>query len=301
MNRSYHPPLTFSLLAFPVVLGLVLFNGLLQAQEPVDDRELREYFSEKLEEMIADKKVVNPAKLWDQIEERTNGAPVKISLPSSATTELSRAGLYKRCDDSVVLVGRFYKCGHCPKWHISIAGAAAITRNGLFVTNHHVLERDDREVGAIGIMTRDRRVFSVSEILAANIEDDLAVFRVKGARVRPLPLGANPDVGETVHAIHHPGGRLFTYTEGVVSRHFISREEEHQRAHRMAVTADYARGSSGAPILDARGNLVGLISSTNTLGYPNKNQKVKGEITQMVVKSTIPVSSLYKLLGVPVP
>lgn len=301
MNR---PPRHFPCPLF-FVIGLFFVHalgaGVLQAQEPIDDLELRTYFSDKLEQMLADKKVVDPTKLWDQIEQRTNNAPVKISLANAGTTELGRPGLYKRCDDSVVLVGKFYKCGHCPKWHISVAGAAAITRNGLFVTNQHVLDRDDREVGAIGIMTRDRRVFSISEILAANVEDDIAVFRVKGAKVRPLALGANPEVGETVHAIHHPDGRFFTYTEGVVSRHFISREEKDRGAHRMAITADYARGSSGAPILDARGNLVGLISSTNTLGFPNKNQKVKGEITQMVVKSAIPVSSLYKLLGVPVP
>jgi len=271
------------------------------AQEPIDDRKLRDYFAEKLEDLVDTKKVVKPETLWDQLEERTNNAPVKISLPNAGTTELSRPAVYKRCDDSVVMIASFYKCGRCPDWHVNVAGAAAISRNGLFVTNYHVIDRDDREVGAIGIMTRDRRVFSVTEILAGNEENDVAVFRVKGAKVKPLPLGVNPQVGETVHAIHHPGGRFFTYTEGIVSRHFISTDKDHKGAVRMAITADYARGSSGSPIIDGRGNLVGLVSSTNTLGYPNKNEKVKGEITQMVIKNAIPVSSLYDLLGVPVP
>jgi S1-C subfamily serine protease len=59
----------------------------------------------------------------------------------------------------------------------------------------------------------------------------------------------------------------------------------------MAITADYAKGSSGAPVLDDTGSVVGIVSATNSIYYtpPQKN-------LQMVIKSCIPVDAIWKLL-----
>lgn len=35
----------------------------------------------------------------------------------------------------------------------------------------------------------------------------------------------------------------------------------------MNVTADYAKGSSGGPVFNNRGDLIGLVSSTNSIAY----------------------------------
>jgi hypothetical protein len=46
----------------------------------------------------------------------------------------------------------------------------------------------------------------------------------------------------------------------------------------MQITADYARGSSGGPIIDQAGNLVGLVSSTSPVLYTD-NAAAKGTTT----------------------
>lgn len=57
-------------------------------------------------------------------------------------------------------------------------------------------------------------------------------------------------------------------------------------------------GSSGGPILDKCGNLVGVASSTTPVGAVIKDNT--GNVTghqQMVVKDAVPVSALWELLG----
>jgi S1-C subfamily serine protease len=62
----------------------------------------------------------------------------------------------------------------------------------------------------------------------------------------------------------------------------------------MAITADYAKGSSGGPVLNARGEVVGMVSSTNSIYYTR--EKGQNQNLQMVIKSCVPVGAISKLL-----
>ena len=83
-------------------------------------------------------------------------------------------------------------------------------------------------------------------------------------------------------------------TKGDVSRYYLSRTKN-MTAPRMAITADYAKGSSGAPVLNSEGEVVGMVSATNSIYYT----KVRGQNQnlQMVIKSCIPVEAIQKLLN----
>jgi len=282
------------LVATMLTAGFLCLNPV-TAVEVIDDDAMREYFQKGTEHLLKKGVFPDPKAFQKELAAATNSAP-EITLANMATKSLSQDRLVDKCDNSVVMVGSLYNCGHCPNWHISCAGAVAIGKNGIFVTNYHVLEDEKGLNEAIAIMTKDRRIFPVTRVLAASKANDLAIFEAKGAKLRPLPLGTDPEIGETVHAIHHPRGRFFTYTQGVVSRHFIFNDNG-TKVHRMAITADYAQGSSGSPILDDKGNLVGLVASTNTLDYKSTNEK-RGYITQMVVKSCVPASSIMHAITV---
>ena len=65
-------------------------------------------------------------------------------------------------------------------------------------------------------------------------------------------------------------------------------------APRMAITADYAKGSSGAPVLNSEGEVVGMVSATNSIYYTR--EKGQNQNLQMVVKLCIPVAAISKLL-----
>jgi S1-C subfamily serine protease len=142
-------------------------------------------------------------------------------------------------------------------------------------------------------MDSNGKTFVVSEVLAANKSADVALLRLRDAKLTPLPLAVRAPVGTAVSVISHPDGRYFTMTKGDVSRYFVARSKTGQ-ANRMAITADYAKGSSGAPVLDSTGAVVGMVSATNSIYY----SKVKGhnENLQMVVKSCVPVDAIHRLL-----
>ena len=66
-------------------------------------------------------------------------------------------------------------------------------------------------------------------------------------------------VGELVFAIGHPGGQPWTLTAGVVSALDGSPgPDPEQRVRTIRSDVRLAPGSSGGPLLDARGNVIGL-------------------------------------------
>ena len=136
------------------------------------------------------------------------------------------------------------------------------------------------------------KTYFASEVLAASKADDIALLKLEGATLTPLSLSqSTAPVGSSVHVISHPNGRYFTMTSGDISRYYLSRNT---RSPRVAITADYAKGSSGAPVIDSKGSVVGVVSSTNSIYY-NK-VKSQDQNLQMVIKSCIPVGAIKSLI-----
>ena len=189
-------------------------------------------------------------------------------------------------------MGRLYNCGKCSKWHTSMASAFAIGQDGIIVTNHHVLEKDEGEI--LGAMDFQGNVFSVDKVLAANREDDLVILKLRDAKLIPMALAKPANVGADVWVISHPNRKLFTMTKGMVSRYQMIFKNGQKPGRRMSITADYAKGSSGAPVFNHKGQVVGVVSSTSSIYYSIENGKK--ENLQMVVKNCIPVESIHELI-----
>jgi serine protease Do len=60
----------------------------------------------------------------------------------------------------------------------------------------------------------------------------------------------------------------------------------------MMISADYARGSSGAAVLNDFGEVVGMVASTVTINY----EKQKKTNPQMVVRLCAPINAIRKLI-----
>lgn len=225
--------------------------------------------------------------------------------PPPGAEKLSAAGVYDRGAPGVLVIGTMYKCDRCPNVHCSPASGFLISESGVAVTNYHVVNQPDKM--ALVAMTLDGAVYAVKEVLAASEADDLAVLQLalpedseNGAadgepRLRPLPLGESAAaVGSDVFVISHPDHRLYTLSRGMVSRYSVMRRNNKDTVS-MQVTADYARGSSGAPVLDERGAVVGIVSSTASVYYNVEPGKPHDNL-QMVFKDCVPVEKLRKLL-----
>ena len=173
-----------------------------------------------------------------------------------------------------------------------------LTASGVAVTNYHVV--DAKQNMTVVAATQDGRVLAVREVLAADRAHDVAVVQLDvpagGEPLEPLPLGAQARPGADVFVMSHPDNRFFCFTRGTVSRYF--RAGPHRgNATMMQITADFARGSSGGPVLDARGQAVGMVASTSSVYYNAENGEQKN--LQMVFKECVTADAIRALLQPP--
>jgi hypothetical protein len=192
---------------------------------------------------------------------RTRTDAVHLSSPQPAGTPLDGAEIYRRGAHASVLIGSAYKCDKCTKWHNTLASGFAITADGVIATNHHVAAGTTGE--AMGVLTADGRFFPVVEILATDKAHDVALLRIDAKDLAFLPLRDDAPAGTPIRCYSHPANTFGCLSEGIITRYFKMNEPERNGAVFMQTTADYARGSSGGPILDAFGNAVGMVASTS--------------------------------------
>ncbi|MGH7359494.1 MAG: S1C family serine protease [Candidatus Rokuibacteriota bacterium] len=138
------------------------------------------------------------------------------------------------------------------------AGAGGVVwRPGVVVTNHHVVARARQ---ALRVVSVDGRVHE-ARVLDASHRLDLALLEVPGTFLEPAPIGrsARLRIGELVFAVGHPWGQPWVVTVGVVSglgAHPVPGHAGLEACVRSDV--HLAPGNSGGPLLDARGEVVGL-------------------------------------------
>jgi len=260
--------------------------------EPTDPTKIAREFADKLAKLLKEGRPVDLDRVREQLPDEQT---CSVSPLAPSDQAVAPRDLYTTCRKSVVLVGRIYKCDKCDNWHTNVATGFVISREGAVVTNHHVLANKIK-AEAIAVGTWDGRVLPVLKVLAASKANDLAVIKVDADDLVPLPVAPSAPVGTEVFVIGHPVNHLYMMTTGIVSSHFLRRERgKPNPRHEMTITADFAKGSSGSPVLDRTGAVVGIVRSTTPVYYEKKDGV--GTKIQMVMKYCIPSTSLLKLLG----
>ena len=151
-------------------------------------------------------------------------------------------------------------------------GSGFVTdRSGHVITNNHVVA-GVAEGGRIRVIDHVGRTHSAS-IVGRSPVYDIAVLDVEGAeRLRPAALGSSHamNVGETVVAIGSPLGLSSTVTSGIVSAldRPVTTGDEDESSYINAVQTDAAinPGNSGGPLVNLRGEVVGVNSAIATMG-----------------------------------
>jgi S1-C subfamily serine protease len=191
-----------------------------------------------------------------------------------------------------VIVGRRYLCDSCDRWHVSTATGFFLTEDGACVTNRHVLK--GKPDTTFAVMTTDGEVHPVREVLAADEENDVAILDVEGDGFSPLPLRRSVDVGAPIWILSHPASTYYFFSDGIVARRFVRTAPGRQLVELLDVTADFARGSSGAPVLDETGAVVGVVRSTRSIYYEEHGGVQKN--LQMVQRICTPAAALAELV-----
>lgn len=228
----------------------------------INDKLLRSDFEKKMTELVKPGTHTSLATLREQLARKS----CQLKLPPTGTKRMSPAEIYQERLNSTLLLGKIYRCSNesCNKIHANIASGVVIHEDGIVLTNYHVVDDDKPKRLGMGVMTHDGQAFLVDEVLAANEEADVAILRLKDAKgLTAAPVFRDEPVGNPATIISNPTGRFFTLSHGHVSRYYIDSED----VCVMNVTADYAKGSSGGPIFNYRGDVIGLVANTVSIPF----------------------------------
>ena len=171
-------------------------------------------------------------------------------VPMAAAHRTSPRAIAVRAFPSVVQLGLRDGTGN-----IICVASGFFVAPGIVVTSAHVV---DGAVGGDAKRVGDEVRYEITGVVALDAEYDLALVRIAGAVGTPLVIGDDEAVavGDEVFAIGSAGGYEGTFSQGLVSgiRRTASRRL-------LQITAPMSHGSSGGPILDARGDVIGVASA----------------------------------------
>ncbi|RYZ04924.1 MAG: trypsin-like serine protease [Myxococcales bacterium] len=137
----------------------------------------------------------------------------------------------------------------------SLGSGFVVDAAGLIVTNHHVVEG----ATSLQVVTQDGSRYEEVTLLREEPKHDLALLSVpaQGLAVTPLFKGKDVTIGARAIAIGSPLGFEYTLTEGIVSQ---LRNIDGTRFLQMQTAI--APGSSGGPLFDDRGAVIGVNTAT---------------------------------------
>lgn len=137
--------------------------------------------------------------------------------------------------------------------------AFVIGENGLAISNHHVFRGMEEFV----LIDSDGQKYPLGKVLYQDSIQDFIVFRIPNSHHRPLSIATEtPQTGDHCFTIGNPQGLSFTLSTGIISALRPNR-------HLIQLTAEIAPGSSGGPLFNAMGEVIGI--TTSTIGEANLN------------------------------
>ena len=132
-------------------------------------------------------------------------------------------------------------------------------KKGHILTNYHVVEGAE----SITVILADKREFKAKTV-GSDPQTDVALIKIEGAGDLPiLPLGDSDalEVGEWAIAIGNPFGLEQTVTVGVISAKGRNRVGINDYESFIQTDAAINPGNSGGPLLNIRGEAIGMNSA----------------------------------------
>lgn len=153
---------------------------------------------------------------------------------------------------------------------------------GHLITNYHVVE----DAYAAEVRLKDGTVLAVEAVVAENAASDLVRLRVArdGNRGPWLRLSPEPPrIAERVMVVGSPMGLEQTVSEGIVS----ALRTAPGLGRFFQISAPISRGSSGGPVLNMDGEVVGVVSFMVVMGQ-NLNFAVSSEEIEALAPLPLP-------------
>jgi S1-C subfamily serine protease len=184
------------------------------------------------------------------------------AAPAYDAEELNNIAVYKRVLPSVVnitstsLVFNFFY-GAVPQK--GQGSGFILDKAGHVLTNFHVVEGANR---GVEVMLSNKRRYS-AKVVGTDKTHDLALLQIDAPNLEPVTLANSSDlaVGQKVYAIGNPFGLSGTMTRGIISSiRTIGSPEGSPIEDAIQTDAAINPGNSGGPLLNSRGEVIGINS-----------------------------------------
>jgi tetratricopeptide (TPR) repeat protein len=171
------------------------------------------------------------------------------SMSTCGQTNDPPSRIFRNARPSIVLIIGGDKSGNP-----TVQGSGFIIGRNQIVTNHHVV------AGTFTVMAvfSDGASSPITSVISDSASKDLIILGASTSQRPALPLGdeLSLEQGEAVYAIGAPRGLELTLTDGIVSA-FRNMDEQFL----IQSTAAIGHGSSGGPLFNREGKVVGITSS----------------------------------------
>ena len=192
----------------------------------------------------------------------------------------------------------FFGFGPTTQQEKALGSGFVMDKAGHIVTNYHVIE--NAKSVEVSFSNSDNLK---ARVVGADPSTDIAVLQAdaKSRALKPLPFG-NSDavrVGDSVVAIGNPLGYDRSMTAGIVSavQREIAAPNQFQIDHVIQTDAPINHGNSGGPLIDARGEVVGVnaqIATGNSgadgnigIGFAIPINTVRSVVAQLIKKGKV--------------
>jgi serine protease Do len=145
----------------------------------------------------------------------------------------------------------------------ALGSGVVVDRAGYILTNNHVIDKADR----IRVKFNHDPVEYDAKVVGVDAATDLAVIRVEGKKDLTVAKIGNSDavqVGDWAIAIGSPFGYQATVTAGIISAKERDVDPSMQFQHFLQTDAAINPGNSGGPLLNIRGEVIGINTAIAT-------------------------------------
>ncbi len=166
-------------------------------------------------------------------------------------------------------------------------GSGFFVKPNLIVTNYHVIAGAAKGTAKI---VGKYITYNIEGVTATDKTNDLALLKVTAYGIKPLSLGDSDVVriGETVYVAGNPKGLEGTFSDGIIS----SRRDKLTK-ERLQMTAPISPGSSGGPVLNRKGEVIGIsFAGHRALDAQNLNFAVPSKYLKKLLEQSNPPQPL---------
>jgi serine protease Do len=208
---------------------------------------------------------LTPAEIYQKVQPSVVG----ISATCETTTSSSSSDIYS------YFYGYGYDSQPQTQTYTSTGTGIIMSSDGYILTNAHVVE-DSTEVTVI-LNNEDEYT---ATIIGSDSSADIAVLKIQASDLTAAEFGDSDDlvVGDYAYAIGNPLGFELsnTFTPGIISGLDRTITINDNTMNLIQTSAAINSGNSGGPLVNSKGQVVGIVSSKMSSSYSSSEASIEG-------------------------